>query len=97
MLIDPRVEDDREMSELVRLTPEVPFPEAEGRPIRVGLVGCGHMGSGMVHVTHQMAGMDTVAFSDIAPARAMETLRKLGVPPRRSYSLVPATHLVDED
>jgi predicted homoserine dehydrogenase-like protein len=53
--------------------------QAEGRPIRVGLVGCGHMGSGLVHVTHHMAGMDTWAISDIAPARAMETLHKLGV------------------
>jgi predicted homoserine dehydrogenase-like protein len=52
--------------------------EASGDPIRVGLVGCGHMGSGMVHVVHQMAGMDTVAIADIAPARAQETLEKLG-------------------
>ncbi|MCL4207476.1 MAG: discoidin domain-containing protein [Pirellulaceae bacterium] len=33
VLIDPRVEDDRAMSQLERLTPDVPFPEAEGRPI----------------------------------------------------------------
>ncbi len=33
VLIDPRVEDDRSMSQLERLTPDVPFPEAEGRPI----------------------------------------------------------------
>ncbi|MGM0487900.1 MAG: discoidin domain-containing protein [Planctomycetota bacterium] len=31
-LIDPRIEDDDAMSQLERLTPEVPFPEAEGRP-----------------------------------------------------------------
>lgn len=30
VLIDPRVEDDGAMSQLERLTPEVPFPEAEG-------------------------------------------------------------------
>ena len=53
--------------------------ESCGKPIRVGLVGCGHMGSGMVHVVHQMAGMDVVAISDIAPARALETLKKLGL------------------
>jgi len=34
VLIDPRVEDDLAMSQLTRLTPDVPFPEAEGRPIR---------------------------------------------------------------
>ena len=31
--------------------------EAAQNPIRVGLVGCGQEGSGMVHVTHKMAGM----------------------------------------
>ena len=30
VLIDPIAEDDRAMSQLTRLTPEVPFPEAEG-------------------------------------------------------------------
>jgi len=53
--------------------------EAQGTPIRVGLVGCGHMGSGMVHITHQMPGMDTVAIADVAPARAWETLHRLGL------------------
>jgi len=34
VLIDPRIEDDNAASQLERLTPEVPFPEAEGRPIK---------------------------------------------------------------
>ena len=34
VLIDPRREDDGAMSQLERLTPEVPFPESEGWPIR---------------------------------------------------------------
>lgn len=33
VLIDPRKEDDGSMAQLERLTPDVPFPEAEGRPI----------------------------------------------------------------
>ncbi len=33
VLIDPRIEDDGGMSQLTRLTPDAPFPEAEGRPI----------------------------------------------------------------
>ncbi len=33
VLVDLRGEDDRAMAQLERLTPEVPFPEAEGRPI----------------------------------------------------------------
>ena len=32
VLIDPRPEDDGAMSQLTRLTPEIPFPESEGRP-----------------------------------------------------------------
>ena len=34
VMIDPRIEDDRAMSQLTRLTPDAPFPEAEGKPIR---------------------------------------------------------------
>ena len=33
VLIDPRGEDDGAMSQLTRLTPEVPLPESEGRPL----------------------------------------------------------------
>lgn len=54
--------------------------EAQGNPIRVGLVGCGQMGSGMVHVTNQMAGMKTLAISDIDVNRPLKTFRKIGVP-----------------
>jgi len=38
VLIDPRRVDDGAMSQLERLTPEVPFPEAEGRPINLYMV-----------------------------------------------------------
>ncbi|MHC4745222.1 MAG: HzsA-related protein, partial [Planctomycetota bacterium] len=34
IMIDPRIEDDRAMSQLIRLTPDTPFPEAEASPIR---------------------------------------------------------------
>ena len=57
--------------------------ESEGRRIRVGLVGCGQMGSGFVHVTHQMVGMRAMAISDIAPDRPLGTLAALGVPDER--------------
>lgn len=53
---------------------------AAGTPIRVGLVGCGQMGSGLVHVTHTMAGMETMAIVDIQPERPKATLLGLGVP-----------------
>ncbi len=54
--------------------------EAMGKPIRVGLVGCGQMGSGMVHVTNQMKGMKTVAIADMDIERPLKTFRKIGVP-----------------
>ena len=53
--------------------------EALGDPIRVGLVGCGQMGSGLVHVTNQMAGMKTVAIADIDVNRPLKTFKKIGV------------------
>lgn len=54
--------------------------EAEGRPIAVGLVGSGHMGSGMMHVTHQMKGMETRAVSDIDIKRPLAALKAMGIP-----------------
>ena len=54
--------------------------EAAGKDIRVGLVGCGQMGSGMVHVTHQMPGMETMAISDINPNLPLAVLKELGIP-----------------
>ena len=55
--------------------------EAEGVPIRVGLVGCGQEGSGMVHVTRRMAGLETVVIADIDVQRPQRTLRQIGVDP----------------
>lgn len=54
--------------------------EEKKEPIRVGLVGCGQMGSGLVHVTNQTVGMNTVAISDIDVGRPRATLAALGIP-----------------
>jgi len=54
--------------------------EADGEPIHVGLVGCGQMGSGLVHVTNQMVGMGIIAISDINISRPLATLKTLGIP-----------------
>lgn len=54
--------------------------QEEGRPVAVGIVGCGQMGSGMVHVTHQMEGLRIRALADIDESRALRTLEALGVP-----------------
>lgn len=54
--------------------------ESSGAPIRMGLVGCGQMGSGMLHVTRKIPGMQTVAIADIDPSRPIKELNLMGVP-----------------
>jgi predicted homoserine dehydrogenase-like protein len=54
--------------------------EAEGTSIRMGLVGCGQMGSGLAHVTNQMVGMDTMAISDIDVNRPLAALAEMDIP-----------------
>lgn len=53
--------------------------EAEGDPILVGLVGCGQMGSGLMHVMHQMAGMECMAIADVDVKRPLTALRAMGI------------------
>lgn len=57
--------------------------EASGNPIRVGLVGCGQMGSGMVHVIHKMEGMEILAIAEVEAERALKALKSLGMPEER--------------
>ncbi len=54
--------------------------QAQGAPIRMGLVGCGQEGSGLVHITHQMAGLETAIIADIDARRPIETFKRIGIP-----------------
>ncbi len=54
--------------------------EESGNSIRVGLVGCGQMGSGMMHITQKMPGMITQAVADIDPNRPLKELHLMGIP-----------------
>jgi predicted homoserine dehydrogenase-like protein len=54
--------------------------EAAGDSISVGLVGCGQMGSGLVHVTRKMPGLETRVISDVDVTRPLNTLVSLGIP-----------------
>lgn len=47
---------------------------ASGDPIRIGLVGCGQMGSGLAHTINNITGMSVKAIADIQPQRAIDTL-----------------------
>ncbi len=47
-------------------------------PIRVGIVGCGQMGSGLAHAVSNVNGMRVAAIADIDPQRGIDTLLDLG-------------------
>lgn len=51
---------------------------AEGNPLKVGIVGCGQMGSGLAHAMQSVEGMTVAAISDIAPERGIKTFEELG-------------------
>lgn len=54
--------------------------QAAGNLIQVGLVGCGQEGSGMVHVTRKMAGLEIKAIADVLVDRPLTTLEATGIP-----------------
>ena len=51
---------------------------AEGRPIAVGIVGCGQMGSGLAHTINNVDGMRVSAIADIDTQRALDTFAQMG-------------------
>ncbi len=51
---------------------------AEGDPIRVGIVGCGQMGSGLAHTIHNVKGMRVAAIADLDPQRGIGTYVDMG-------------------
>jgi predicted homoserine dehydrogenase-like protein len=58
--------------------------EAEGRPIRVGIVGAGFMSQGLTnHIVNTVPGMGVVAISNRRPDRAVDVFRYSGLEPVR--------------
>ena len=54
--------------------------QAEGRPVRVGLVGCGFMGRGLVNqVVNSVPGMEVVAIGVRRPEQGVRALAEAGV------------------
>jgi predicted homoserine dehydrogenase-like protein len=51
----------------------------QGRPIRVGLVGVGQMGAGIVAQSSHIPGLEIVALADVDTSRATRALRHIGV------------------
>lgn len=50
-----------------------------GRPVRIGLVGAGQMGSGFIAQIARQKGVDITAVADIAPDRATAALAAAGI------------------
>lgn len=53
---------------------------AAGNPVRVGIIGCGQMGSGLAHTIKNIRGMQVQAIADIIPERAIKTFMDMGIP-----------------
>lgn len=53
---------------------------AEGRPIRVGLIGAGKFGAMFLAQAVRTAGMHVMGIADLSPDRARESLRRVGWP-----------------
>ncbi|AQX17013.1 MULTISPECIES: NAD(P)H-dependent oxidoreductase [Tessaracoccus] len=51
---------------------------ADGNPIRVGIVGCGQMGSGLAHAINNIDGMRVAAIADVEVERGTTTYAELG-------------------
>lgn len=54
---------------------------AEGRPLRVGLIGAGKFGSMYLSQVRRTPGMHLVAVADLSPPRAKESLQRVGFDP----------------
>lgn len=54
---------------------------AKDDPIRVGIVGCGQMGSGLAHTINNVEGMRVAAIADLDPQRAVVTFGEMGRDP----------------
>jgi predicted homoserine dehydrogenase-like protein len=51
---------------------------AAGDPIRIGIVGCGQMGSGLAHAINNIEGMRVAAIADLDVQRGITTFGEMG-------------------
>ncbi len=51
---------------------------SEGNPIRIGIVGCGQMGSGLAHAINNIDGMVVAAIADLDVERGIKTYSEMG-------------------
>ena len=60
---------------MIGLNTELEQREASGRPVRVGLIGAGQMGTDVVATTHEMKGVRVVVTADLDIDRARDAYR----------------------
>jgi predicted homoserine dehydrogenase-like protein len=60
---------------MIGLNTELAQREASGRPVRIGLIGAGQMGTDVVATTHEMKGVRVVVTADIDIERARDAYR----------------------
>jgi predicted homoserine dehydrogenase-like protein len=56
-------------------------------PLRVGLVGAGQMGTGLISQIEKMDGIRVMATADVVPGRAVEAYSESDVPPADVFSM----------
>ncbi len=64
---------------MIGLHEDLALREAEGRPVRVGLIGAGQMGTDVVATSRMMTGLQVVVAADLDLARAIDSYRIAGI------------------
>src|SRR4029079_6401798 len=70
---------------------------AENRPIRVGIIGAGKFGSGLVAQIAQMRGMTTAVIADINGERASNVYQIAGKIPAENVQIVATANAIDDN
>ena len=63
--------------------------EAAGRPVRIGLIGCGKFASMFLAQVPRTPGLHVAAIADLAPERARANLTRIGWSPERFAASTP--------
>ena len=63
--------------------------QADGRPIRIGLIGAGKFGAMYLHQVLRTPGVHLVGIADLSPSRARENLNRVGWRPEQFAAASP--------
>ena len=80
--------------ELTGLARELADRHTSGHPVRIGLVGCGEMGTDIVAQVAQMRGIVVGAIAEVDPGRAEKAITTALLPPDSAARTDRASHLL---